>query len=468
MDTERSILAAALLYSIQLGLSFRDTMIHITSSTVNEMIQKMLNDGNWITKMILGDTANLKGETLAAFDREIHNKLLVFSIDPHIINAFRDSKKDSDCFTWNDLDNYNIFLRIPAEMIEQWSGVINLMYTQLIHHLERRPDMYTPKGIHNTQTLLLMDEFARFGKLEMIANALATLRSKNVNICLILQSLAQLDKLYGTFDRRIILDNCQYKAILSANDAETQEYFSNLIGTHFGVRHGQNNSYDELDDCVGYTEQTNETREPIIYPHEFSTLTDVLLLSQYGFCRVDKLQLHNDLSYHPLLPKPLIVTATSCEVIPSPDKASPQRQCDDDKQTCVDGQGTIIIGEGTSPVYCKVTSVRVIPKSKTKRSTNMLSVQNTIDQSMKHIVKVKHSKRIQLRQQKNLHAKKDQRRNYIIGELVSRYFPEVTNLEVGTTDENAVTFKPLESFLSVLAADRKLINQLKEKVTDQK
>ena len=38
-----------------------------------------------------------------------------------------------------------------------------------------------------------------------------------------IQSLAQLDKLYGEKERQIILDNCSYKVILGANDPETQK-----------------------------------------------------------------------------------------------------------------------------------------------------------------------------------------------------------------------------------------------------
>ena len=46
------------------------------------------------------------------------------------------------------------------------------------------------------------------------------------------QSLAQLDLIYGRESRQVIADNCSYKAILKATDADTQEYFSKLVGTY--------------------------------------------------------------------------------------------------------------------------------------------------------------------------------------------------------------------------------------------
>ena len=60
--------------------------------------------------------------------------------------------------------------------------------------------------------------------------------------------------------------------------------------------------------------------------------------------------------------------------------------------------------------------------------------------------------------------KKNSRRYYIIGELVAKYFPEFQRFEPGTKAENAVEFKPLETFLSVLSTDQELMVRLKEMV----
>ena len=59
-------------------------------------------------------------------------------------------------------------LRIPESKIDAWGGAINVMYSQLIRYLERRPDRHSHEGKEMTQILLLMDEFARFGKLERL------------------------------------------------------------------------------------------------------------------------------------------------------------------------------------------------------------------------------------------------------------------------------------------------------------
>lgn len=293
IESEQSVLKAALTYYFDLENSFIDTITEITSVTLTETIEKISVSNNVLAKMFLGETANLKPEIIATIDRGLRNKLTIFSTDQYIRNAFGGMQNNTNYLKWEEFNDFNIFLRIPADKIDLWSRPINSIFSQLIHHLERRPDQYSQEGMHNTQTLILMDEFARFGKLPAITDALATLRSKNVNICLMLQSLAQLDKLYGQYDRRIILDNCSFKAILGANDADTQQYFSQLIGTQICIRRDYSRSFDDFEEYAGHSEQINECRENIIHPHELSTLSDILLLTPYGFCRVDKVQPHD-------------------------------------------------------------------------------------------------------------------------------------------------------------------------------
>lgn len=83
------------------------------------------------------------------------------------------------------------------------------------------------------------------------------------------------------------------------------------------------------------------------------------------------------------------------------------------------------------------------------------------------IAKLEHQQRVEKRRTLEAERKKNNRRQYIIGELVTKYFPEVQRFEPGTKAENAVEFKPLEAFLLVLTADQELIIRLKEMVNNR-
>ena len=442
VETEQAILAAALHYYFKLGLNFSDTLITIVSTSTTELLQKIVQSYDLISTMFLGQTAKITPETVANFDRGLRNKLMLFATDPYINNAFRVDQDRTDYFTWSDMDKYNIFLQIPEDKIEQWSGAINLMYTQLIRYLERRPDKYSLKGIDNIPTLLLMDEFARFGKLPLMIDAMSTLRSRNVNICIVIQSLAQLDKIYGENDRRIILDNCQFQAILRANDAETQQYFSSLIGTQKGIQKSFGEAWDDDLNDVHYSRQVSETLENIIPPHEFSSLNDVLLLTPFGFCRISKIQASYN-QFNPLYSsKPTIINAT---IIENPDE--------------------IQLRNIIEPTY--VYAVSAIQENTPKKLEKIPTIEERIYAVKEQLEHFERQQRITDRNNREAQEKRRKRQYYLIGELVSKYFPEVLCLEAEQANEDDLSLKHLESFLSVLSADKTLIHQLKQRAKNR-
>lgn len=306
-DCERGVLIAALLYYYNLGISFSDSICKISSMSITELCKKLKSSDDISIKQIIDDIGKLKAEQLVSISQGIHNRISVFVTDSRTIHAFRSSQENSDCFTWDDIQTKNIFLKIPEERIEQWEPVINLLYSQLIRYLERRPEKHSIAGAAMEPVLLLMDEFARFGKLEMFTNAISTLRSKKVNICIVVQSLAQMDMHYGVHKRRIIMDNCEYVAILGANDSETRNYLSELIGTETVMQKSKSVHMDDDRYITGYSTQTNEVRKPMILPEELSRMKDIILISRYGVQRIPKHHYHDisqELYHFNIKPKP--------------------------------------------------------------------------------------------------------------------------------------------------------------------
>lgn len=92
-------------------------------------------------------------------------------------------------------------------------------------------------------------------------------------------------------------------------------------------------------------------------------------------------------------------------------------------------------------------------------------LEERIAKSKARTAKLEQLRRAELRKEKEAEKKKSQHRNYIVGELVTKYFPEITDLEPGTKAENMVRFEPLEKILSALSTDTQLVNQLKQIAT---
>lgn len=292
INMARNLLSAVLVYGYSIGLDFIETSILAVSLSVPEMCHKIKQSDISLANMFLSDIANLKSEQQASIGTEMKRYLMPFATDQAIQNALSNDQ-GKKAFSWEDIvtadDAPNVFLQLSQDRLEQWGGMVRLMLTQLIRTLERRPDKQSPQGRKTSPMLLLLDEFPLLGKMDAITNALTTLRSKKVTFCLMLQSIAQLDAVYGCDIRKIIVDNCQYKALLNITEPDSQEYFSKLIGTVPIARRSFSQNYNPITDYSTYGRQIQEFREPLILPHEFATNDDILLHTPHGLLCTIKL-----------------------------------------------------------------------------------------------------------------------------------------------------------------------------------
>ena len=413
VESEQALFAASLLYFFKLGLGFSEAICEIMSTDILSLCETLSTSGDVQVRMLLGNPMGLKADVLSAIDRGLRNKLMLFASDPYISHAFRGVREGAKCFNWRDLEHTNIFLHIRANKVEQWGGSINLMLTQLLRYLERRPEKYCLEAEEIPHTLLLLDEFARFGKLDMLPAAMATLRSKKVNLCLLAQSIAQIDAIYGVSERCIILDNCQYMAILRANDPQTQENLCKLIGTRIQRHHSVSQQLGaSMKDTVGYSIQMSEVRDWIVCPHELATLKDVLLLTPYGFLRVQK-------SYPSNSSEPLRKSATS----------------------------------HSDTSFCNKEAV-------------MLTIEERVKNSDERTKAMDHQRRLAQKQANDSQRQQKNRLKYILGGLVLKYFPELSEIVPENTQvEIQMQFQHIEMVMAALADRRELIDQLRDEAS---
>ena len=75
----------------------------------------------------------------------------------------------------------------------------------------------------------LMDEFANIGKIPQFPEKISTMRKYNISTTVILQSLAQIKKMYAD-DYETIIGNCDSTILLGAQEQTTAEYYSKQLG----------------------------------------------------------------------------------------------------------------------------------------------------------------------------------------------------------------------------------------------
>ena len=239
VESAQIILTGAILHFHHEQKSFIDTLKNIQRFSPRALIKIVSESGCEKAVLCVQSFADIDGKVLAGIAAEISRGIVALVTDDDLVAALtpEDGRKT---ITPADLQNgADIYIKIPEHLLKQWKNLLTLMTNQFISFFERRAE-----NPDNRPILFLLDEFPRLGKIPAITDALATLRSKKITICLMVQSLAQIEMIYGHDARKVIADTCAFKAILGATDADTQEYFSKLVGTYEKIRTSQSQNFD--------------------------------------------------------------------------------------------------------------------------------------------------------------------------------------------------------------------------------
>lgn len=326
----QKILTGGFLYFLDLAeyntdpknsVNFYSAIDCITSLSLEELFEKINKSDNTAAKKYIrsfsGRDFLSDSEMLMDINETLDTYLINFINDKCLENALIPSS-EHDSIDWEkDIDEYSIFLSIPEDRIDQWGALLNIMITQLIRTLERRPERYSPQGAKLKPVLLLLDEFPMIGRINVLANALSMLRSKNVTILLIAQSISQLDAIYGREGRNIMLENCDFQAVLRVNCADSQKYFSDLAGTVSELSWSVSDNYTHRESHIkheSHSESASNIDVPFIRPEELAHLNNELVLfTPYRTFRIKKCPFYkwkSEIFIH--LPNPQVEEDADC------------------------------------------------------------------------------------------------------------------------------------------------------------
>lgn len=403
----RGLLSAAIVYYFRLGLDFIETMLLIKRQSTDELVQTIRGDELAIM-CLLGDLLGSKEET-AGISTEIHNHILDFVSSSIVINALSTSPAEhKGLITLEDLAHEDIFIQIDQSRVPQWNGLIRLILVQLIKTLERRPEKYAPEGQQIEPTLLLLDEFPQYGRIKELTSAMKVLRSKNVTFSLFCQSFADLEETYGKTTRETVIDNCSYLAILGAQDPQTSQSLSEMVGTHRGANSSISCNTDIYGRPQGFSMSYVEEERLIIRPEELKTLNQIILLNPYGhgFCRVEK---------------------------------NTQFQKD----------------------------VPELIQKKEGKGLMKTSVENQLKEAQKKEKFLENRRKCEKKKEAERKTKCEAHRRFLIGERLTHYFPQLLDNCSEGQEADEVVLKQLDSILYVLSMDSAMLESLKMKAQEQ-
>lgn len=102
---------------------------------------------------------------------------------------------------------------------------VTAAYTTLIEIANARENLTLPKPFY-----FILDEFGNLPQITDFENTISACGSRNIWFVLVIQSYAQLDRVYGNEVSAIIADNMNMRVFIGSNNAATKKKFSDECG----------------------------------------------------------------------------------------------------------------------------------------------------------------------------------------------------------------------------------------------
>ena len=118
-----------------------------------------------------------------------------------------------------------VFLTI-SDMDRSMDRLVNLFYTQAFQALCRSADRDYPGHALPVPVSVILDDFATNACIPDFDNIIAVIRSRGICVSIILQSISQLEAIYGQSRAMTIINNCDNLLYLGGQDVETARYIS--------------------------------------------------------------------------------------------------------------------------------------------------------------------------------------------------------------------------------------------------
>lgn len=118
-----------------------------------------------------------------------------------------------------------VFLNV-SDTDRSMDRLVSLFYTQALQSLCRSADKDYPDHRLPVPVRLILDDFAAGTEIPDFDQIISVIRSREVYVSVILQSLSQLSALYGHDRAMTIVNNCDNCLYLGGQDVETAKYFS--------------------------------------------------------------------------------------------------------------------------------------------------------------------------------------------------------------------------------------------------
>ena len=182
------------------------------------------------------------GKTLKSIQITLISRLEKFNLD-----SLASITQSDEMELWSLGEKKTAVYAVVPDNDSSFNFLIGILYTQLFQQLYYQADVVhggrLPVHVH-----FVMDEFANVALPDEFDKLLATMRSREISVSIIIQNMAQLKFLFEK-QWESIVGNCDEFLYLGGNEQSTHEYISKLLGKEtidtntYGQSRGRNGNY---------------------------------------------------------------------------------------------------------------------------------------------------------------------------------------------------------------------------------
>ncbi len=212
----------------------------------------------------LGASDNTLANIVSSF-----NAPLVLFANPLVDAAT--SASDFDIGRVRD-ERMTVYIGIQPNRLADASLLINVLFSQLINvNTKALP----AEGRHGIPCLLILDEFVALGKIGIIARANAFIAGYGLRLLTIIQSVAQLEGVYGQHDARTLITNHAMQVLFTPREQRDANAYSEMLGFYTAKTTSTGRSISRGWGSGGSnSENVSDQKRALMLPQELKELSD--------------------------------------------------------------------------------------------------------------------------------------------------------------------------------------------------
>ena len=156
-----------------------------------------------------------------------------------------------------------IYLCITPDRLEQAALLVRLFFSLLVRDNTRTLPEQDPTLRH--PCLLLLDEFTSMGRIDILAQSVSYMAGYQLRLLTVIQSMAQLDAVYGTEQARNLATNHATQILFAPREQQDARLYSEMLGNTTQRRQQRSQGRD-----TSHTEILDS--RPLLLPQEVKAL----------------------------------------------------------------------------------------------------------------------------------------------------------------------------------------------------